>query len=602
MRNCYVRQLTIQAPDAPAARRGAQLVEDGLHMAGIPGESSRLLIVRRLDLGVLPPAATSSAVAQSIEAALAELPARAVAAADAAAGGADTVYFADEIEPCVLLAVHAARGQLPSAWFWPRAVAGWRSGGTAAEAVRCALKAAAQLPGGPDAVVQVVSALLAAGLLDRALVALRPEDGSALLAQCRWQVAAGPHGGEHARPPGPRGRHAVGAGGTAHAAQLARWSARWGAGDARTLWLTAALLAAVQPALAGDSALAARAGAWLQQVHKNQTLVVAAKERGIARRLAPHHFGSKVNRAPSAAQNSSTGAGRPISPETKEAAEHASRTRPPGAARAAATDGAAPAAAQWSGRVRPGKLRPGLVRQGILRPGVVRQGVVRPGVVRPGMLRPSVFRPSVLRPGKLQRDRRAHAPTPLTRSQWDAADAAGDAETLEEAMLWWRGLPLHRTRAAGVWLLLPVLRGLGLAAYLRAHEELAAAGLGWRVLEEVARRLAVPAEDPLWRELAQAHPGAGGSRNCSLPPAWCEGIASWCAQQADLPLGDIVLREGFLYTTRTHVDVFFDLDAVDLLVRRLGLDLDPGWVPWLGRVVTFYYETGMATWARQLRD
>jgi hypothetical protein len=28
---------------------------------------------------------------------------------------------------------------------------------------------------------------------------------------------------------------------------------------------------------------------------------------------------------------------------------------------------------------------------------------------------------------------------------------------------------------------------------------------------------------------------------------------------------------------------------VDIEVRRAGLDLDPGWVPWLGRVVTFGY-------------
>jgi len=24
-------------------------------------------------------------------------------------------------------------------------------------------------------------------------------------------------------------------------------------------------------------------------------------------------------------------------------------------------------------------------------------------------------------------------------------------------------------------------------------------------------------------------------------------------------------------------------------VRRLGLDLDPGWLPWFGRVVRFHY-------------
>ena len=37
--------------------------------------------------------------------------------------------------------------------------------------------------------------------------------------------------------------------------------------------------------------------------------------------------------------------------------------------------------------------------------------------------------------------------------------------------------------------------------------------------------------------------------------------------------------------TDTHVDVLFDLGHADIRVRRAGLDIDPGWVPWLGRVV-----------------
>jgi hypothetical protein len=31
------------------------------------------------------------------------------------------------------------------------------------------------------------------------------------------------------------------------------------------------------------------------------------------------------------------------------------------------------------------------------------------------------------------------------------------------------------------------------------------------------------------------------------------------------------------------------LDSVDLDIRRAGLDLDPGWVPWLGVVVRYRY-------------
>jgi hypothetical protein len=35
--------------------------------------------------------------------------------------------------------------------------------------------------------------------------------------------------------------------------------------------------------------------------------------------------------------------------------------------------------------------------------------------------------------------------------------------------------------------------------------------------------------------------------------------------------------------------VHMDLDTVDVQVRRAGLDIDPGWVSWLGTVVRFCY-------------
>jgi hypothetical protein len=38
------------------------------------------------------------------------------------------------------------------------------------------------------------------------------------------------------------------------------------------------------------------------------------------------------------------------------------------------------------------------------------------------------------------------------------------------------------------------------------------------------------------------------------------------------------------------IEVHLDLDDVDVEIRRAGLDLDPGWIPWLGVVVRFLYE------------
>ncbi len=41
--------------------------------------------------------------------------------------------------------------------------------------------------------------------------------------------------------------------------------------------------------------------------------------------------------------------------------------------------------------------------------------------------------------------------------------------------------------------------------------------------------------------------------------------------------------------TPTHADVWLAFDQLDLRIRRAGLDIDPGWLPWFGRVVRFHY-------------
>ncbi len=47
-----------------------------------------------------------------------------------------------------------------------------------------------------------------------------------------------------------------------------------------------------------------------------------------------------------------------------------------------------------------------------------------------------------------------------------------------------------------------------------------------------------------------------------------------------------------LIVTASHVDLHFRLSDAKPAVRRVGLDVNPGWLPWLGRVVTFYYGSG----------
>ena len=53
---------------------------------------------------------------------------------------------------------------------------------------------------------------------------------------------------------------------------------------------------------------------------------------------------------------------------------------------------------------------------------------------------------------------------------------------------------------------------------------------------------------------------------------------------------DVVRRKGRVAVSATHVDVTFDARDLDVRIRLAGLDIDPGWLPWIGRVVSFHYD------------
>ena len=64
----------------------------------------------------------------------------------------------------------------------------------------------------------------------------------------------------------------------------------------------------------------------------------------------------------------------------------------------------------------------------------------------------------------------------------------------------------------------------------------------------------------------------------------------------DLPLNRraalasrLFYRRARLEWSATHVDVHMDMSEIDIAVRLAGLDANPGWVPALGRVVTFHF-------------
>ena len=144
---------------------------------------------------------------------------------------------------------------------------------------------------------------------------------------------------------------------------------------------------------------------------------------------------------------------------------------------------------------------------------------------------------------------------------------------------------------AGLVLLVPLLTRLGLASRLRAAPRQIELDLPRSLLGHLADRLRVPLDDPVRAALALSHDATTvPSELAGAVVAWTAGARGWARRRLGLPLAALACRNGRLSATRVHLDVTFDLRTADVRIRRAALDVDPGWVDWLGRVVQFHYE------------
>jgi len=174
------------------------------------------------------------------------------------------------------------------------------------------------------------------------------------------------------------------------------------------------------------------------------------------------------------------------------------------------------------------------------------------------------------------------------------------------------------TKAAGLYFLLNVLRSLAIAAAVESCPTLAESNLATHILRQLAMGTGVPEDDPIllglriskepYRLSAEAlkelsfQPGAWPKGFTVSYPAtlgsgyflrvWIVAVKRWLWQTGRLTVSEVINRNGRVWLTRTDLDVTFPLAAADLRIRRIGLDIDPGWLPWFGetgRVVRFHY-------------
>lgn len=169
------------------------------------------------------------------------------------------------------------------------------------------------------------------------------------------------------------------------------------------------------------------------------------------------------------------------------------------------------------------------------------------------------------------------------------------------------GLP---TQAGGLLCLLNVLARLGFADWQARHQD---APLGGLILLQALHRLQLPEDDPAWALAASLPAPPTRQARCwhasafwqdariavaheddpispeVMATLWMTACRRYLRRMARIGLASLVCRPARMQWSTTHLNTRFAWGDADLRVRRAALDIDPGWLDWLGRVVTFHY-------------
>jgi hypothetical protein len=139
------------------------------------------------------------------------------------------------------------------------------------------------------------------------------------------------------------------------------------------------------------------------------------------------------------------------------------------------------------------------------------------------------------------------------------------------------------TQAGGLFFVLPLLVRAGLTRYLTAVSPDIRELLPWQILQLLLRHARTPADDPLSIALA------------TLPPPdmplrfWLLAANRLALRLTGLNLRRLIARPALIVLSPTHIDVLFRPSDADIRIRCAALDIDPGWIPWLGRVIAFHF-------------
>ena len=166
-----------------------------------------------------------------------------------------------------------------------------------------------------------------------------------------------------------------------------------------------------------------------------------------------------------------------------------------------------------------------------------------------------------------------------------------------------RGLP---TEWGGLLFLLSLAPAVGLPHAVLAEPDLGGRSLPWLLQAVAVTLLPVPGDDPALAAFAGLGPAEPSPWRAGLPATagearavrrlaerWAQAAASALGRpvsEGEATVRALAARRGTVLFAPAWIEIVLALDEVDVDVRVAGLDLDPGWVPWLGCVLRYRYE------------
>jgi hypothetical protein len=526
-----VRRARLRVDNGAPRHRLAFNVEEALRLCALPGEEEgRVYYFRRLFIAALPEDGDRRGWLDAFQRGLLELARNAVHGSEGRAPGADAVFFRNDPEACASLLALIVQRRPADAWFWP-AVSGTPAGARPARVVVALIE---KLLRTAPSWVAVAAAVFAA--IDRggagALLRLLPDD-----AVERW---LGELGGEDAALTDLAPIRFTASMRNA----MEEATAELGAEDSRLLWLASLAVVLASPTELARGAVRTRARLVLRTIERTKPFSVLRRDEEVAAaRLMPDKAESgefDLPREPQPSWGDYDGGHRPMGTEER-----------------------APA--------RAGLARAGENAQVSLASKLALGSSTKPAA-------PSSKREAIGDEGETGDARPITLPDAVAEDRTIDELPGDDLLPREERCFG------EATEGAGLYFLLNALQ------YLKTNDDELEPSFLAHFFQRAARHAGIADDDPilLWTLVTMEQPGVGKLDERRLR-IWLMKVRRWCWRNGNISLRDVVRRPGRVTLTRTDLDVTLALDAVDIRIRRIGLDLDPGWLPWFGRVVRFHY-------------